>query len=401
MRARRFSAITFDVYWRPLMPSTLAIETERKITRRLMPFLFILYVTAYIDRVNISFAGIGMTNELGFSNEVFGFGSGIFFLGYSLLEIPGAMLAELWSARKWISTIMVIWGMLACFTGLIRTSAEFNIIRFLLGLAEGGFFPAVVVYLTHWYCYEKRGKAIAMFMAAIPLSIVIGAPISGLLLHLQSLGLSGWRWLLILESIPALVGGIVTWFYLPDWPKDARWLAPAERDGISIELARETQKKAESGRQHNSIAGAFRKPVVLAIAFSSLMVNTSGYGLVIWLPKIIQRFSGAGTLAVGLLVMIPYLVSVPAMLIVGWSSDRTCERRWHAAVAAITGGIGLALSQIFAGNPVLSFVSLMVAAIGILSYYPPMWALPTSLLSQGTAAASFGFINLVANAGGF
>ncbi|MDQ2948732.1 MAG: MFS transporter, partial [Acidobacteriota bacterium] len=197
------------------MPTTVVLDTvaasaQRKITRRLIPFLFLLYVTAFIDRVNVSFAGLDMTRELHFSNEVFGFGAGIFFFGYCLLEIPGAMLAQVWSARKWIAAIMIGWGMLAALTGLIHTALEFNVIRFLLGFAEGGFFPAVVVYLTHWFRQEHRAKAIAMFMAAIPVSNAVGAPLAGLLLHLHWLGLSGWRWLLILEGIPAFICGVIT-----------------------------------------------------------------------------------------------------------------------------------------------------------------------------------------------
>src|SRR5712691_9355140 len=209
------------------------------------------------------------------------------------------MLAESWSARKWIASIMIGWGMLAAFTVLIHSAAQFNIIRFLLGLAEGGFFPAVVVYLTHWFRYEERAKAIAMFMAAIPVSNMIGAPISGLLMRLNWLGLAGWRWLLILEGIPALVGGVVTLFYLTDWPKDAHWLAPEERDWITAELAREShEKKAKRG--HLSILKALRQPIVLALALSYFLINTSGYGLNIWLPKMVQKLFALSTLQVSL-----------------------------------------------------------------------------------------------------
>ena len=384
----------------PVIADDVGVRTRRKITRRLLPFLFILYITAYIDRVNVSFAGLDMTRELGFSNEVFGFGAGIFFFGYCLLEIPGAMLVETWSARKWIASIMIGWGVLSSLTGLIRNSIEFDLIRFLLGFAEGGFFPAVVVYLTHWYRYQDRGKAVAMFMTAIPISNAIGSPIAGLLLGLHWLGLSGWRWLLILEGIPAFIGGLVTLFYLTDRPRDARWLAPEEREWITQELQRELhQKKGE--REHLSILAALRQPVILALSLSYFFVNTSGYGLNIWLPKIVQKLSGFSTIELALVLAIPYLIAAPAMLLTGWHSDKTGERHWHAGGVAVLAGIGLALSQTFSSSPAMTVAMFTVAAMGILSYYPPMWALPTRLLSERTAAASFGFMNLIANFGGF
>jgi MFS transporter, ACS family, tartrate transporter len=384
----------------PMLADSVGVRTRRKITRRLLPFLFLLYITAYIDRVNVSFAGLDMTRELGFSNEVFGFGAGIFFFGYCLLEIPGAMLVETWSARKWIATIMVAWGILSSVTGLIRSAIEFDIIRFLLGVAEGGFFPAVVVYLTHWYRYEDRAKAVAIFMTAIPVSNAIGAPIAGFLMSLHWLGLSGWRWLLILEGIPAFLAGLVTLCYLTDRPRNAHWLTPEERDWITGELQRELrQKKSERG--HLSILAALRQPVVLALALSYFLVNTSGYGLNIWLPKIVQKMSGLSTLELSFVLAIPYLVAAPAMMLNGWHSDKTGERRRHAAGAALLGGIGLALSQTFSSSPPLAIAMFTLAAMGILSYYPPYWALPTRMLSERAAAASFGFVNLIANFGGF
>ena len=378
----------------------LAAGARRKISRRLIPFLFLLYITAYIDRVNVSFAGLEMTRELHFSNEVFGFGAGIFFFGYSLLEIPGAMLAQTWSARKWIAGIMISWGMLAALTGLIRSAAEFNIIRFLVGLAEGGFFPAVVVYLTHWFRQEDRGKAVAMFMAAIPVANAVGAPIAGFLLGIHWLGVSGWRWLLILEGIPAFLGGVVTLFYLTDWPKDALWLAPREREWISGELDRELCEK-KIARGHMSISEALRQPVVLALTLSYFCINTSSYGLNIWLPKMVQKLPGLTTMQVSLVSAIPFLCAIPAMLICGWHSDKTGDRKWHAATAAIAAGVGLALSQWAAENLLLVVISFSIASIGIMSYYPTFWALPTRLLSDRSAAASFGFMNLTANIGGF
>jgi MFS transporter, ACS family, tartrate transporter len=384
----------------PMLADSVGVRTRRKITRRLLPFLFLLYVTAYVDRVNVSFAGLDMTRELGFSNEVFGFGAGIFFFGYCLLEIPGAMLVETWSARKWIAAIMIGWGILSSLTGLIRSAIEFDIIRFLLGVAEGGFFPAVVVYLTHWYRYEDRAKAVAIFMTAIPISNAIGAPIAGFLMSLHWLGLSGWRWLLILEGIPAFLAGLATLFYLTDRPRNAHWLTPEERDWITDELQRELrQKKSERG--HKSILAALRQPVVLALALSYFLVNTSGYGLNIWLPKIVQKMSGLSTIELSFVLAIPYLMAAPAMTLTGWHSDKTGERRWHAAGAALLGGIGLALSQTFSSSPPLAVAMFTLAAMGILSYYPPYWALPTRMLSERAAAASFGFVNLIANFGGF
>jgi MFS transporter, ACS family, tartrate transporter len=378
----------------------VAIRARRKISRRLIPFLFVLYVTAFVDRVNVSFAGLDMTRELHFSNEVFGFGAGIFFFGYSLLEIPGAMLAQAWSARKWIAGIMIAWGMLAALTGLIHNAVEFNIIRFLVGLAEGGFFPAVVVYLTHWFRQEDRGKAVAMFMAAIPVSNAVGAPIAGFLLQFHWLGLSGWRWLLLLEGIPAFLFGVATLFYLTDWPKDAKWLAAEERDWINGELDRELRDK-KTTRGHMGVLQALRQPVVLTLALSYFCLNTSGYGLNIWLPKMVQQFPGLTTMQISLVSAIPFLCAIPAMLLYGWHSDRSGDRKWHAVVAAITAAIGLALSQWTPGNHLLVITGFSIASIGIMSYYPTFWALPTNLLSDRSAAASFGFMNLIANFGGF
>jgi len=379
------------------MTTASAEHARRKIALRLIPFLFLLYITAFVDRVNVGFAGLDMTRELHFSNEAFGFGSGIFFFGYCLLEIPGAMLADTWSARRWIATIMIGWGVLASATGLIRTTTEFNVIRFLLGLAEGGFFPAVVVYLTHWFRQEDRGKATAMFMAAIPVSNALGAPIAGLLLRLHWLGVSGWRWLLILEGVPAFLGGVAALFYLTDRPKQAGWLTKDEQDWITGELSKEAGKS----RGHGSMLDALRRPIVLALALAYFLLNTSGYGLNIWLPKMVQTFSGLTKFQISLVVAIPYLGSIPAMVLAGWHSDKTGERRWHATLAALLAGLGLALSQFVHGNPVLVIVSFSVAAIGVMSFYPTYWALATGIMSARSAAASFGFVNLIANFGGF
>ena len=378
----------------------LSATAPRRIARRLLPFLFLLYITSFIDRVNVGFAGLQMTRDLHFSNEVFGFGAGIFFFGYGVLQIPGAILAETWSARKWIATIMIAWGLLASLTGLIRSAAEFHAVRFLLGLAEGGFFPAVIVYLTHWFRQRDRAKAIGLFMAAVPVSNAVGAPIAGFLLGLNWLGLSGWRWLLILEGFPALLCGIVTIFYMNDCPRDARWLSSSERAWIAAELERESVEKRSHRSGHLKILQAFRQPVVLALAVSLSLINATGFGLNIWLPKFVRSFHGLNSFQISLVAAIPPAFAIPAMLLCGWHSDRTNERRWHAALAAIVAGAGLVLSQA-TPNPVFIMAGFSIATMGIMSYHPPYWVLPTRLLSDTTAAASLGFVNMFANLGSF
>src|SRR5438552_493500 len=247
--------------------STIGGRTRKRINRRLIPFLFLLYIVAFLDRINVGFAGLEMTRELGFSNEVFGLGAGIFFVGYVLLEIPGTILVEVWSARKWIARIMVTWGLMAALTGLIHTAQQFYWARFLLGVAEAGFFPGVIVYLTHWYRSADRARSIAMFMSAIPLSQCVGAPISAALMNIHWLGWSGWRWLLILEGAPAIVLGIATVFYLTDRPEQAAWLSDAERDWIVRELDLEKKRKAVGAPMTVWRALAHRNVVLLTIAY--------------------------------------------------------------------------------------------------------------------------------------
>ena len=377
----------------------IAERTRRRITRRLMPFLFLLYIIAYLDRVNVGFAGLEMTRELGFSNEVFGFGAGIFFVGYFLLEIPGTMIVELWSARKWIARIMISWGLLASLTGLIHTAHQFYWIRFALGAAEAGFFPGVIVYLTHWYRYEDRGKAVAMFMAAIPIANIVGAPVSGLLLNINWLGYAGWRWLLILEGIPAVICGVITLFYLTDWPKDAHWLPQDEKNWITSQLERE--KRTKKAVKPLSVWQAVRHRDVVLLTLVYFFIVTGNYGFGIWLPKIVQRLSGLSSFWVTMVTAIPFLAALPAMLVVGWHSDRTGERRWHTAIPIFAVAFGLAASQAVGGDVPLSMALFSIAAMGLYSYLPSFWALPTTFLDSAAAAACIGLINSFGNLGGF
>lgn len=377
----------------------LAERTRRHVSRRLMPFLFCLYVVSYIDRINIGFAGLQMTGELGFSNAVFGFGSGIFFVGYVLLGIPGAIVVEKWSAHRAMAVAMLVWGCVAAATGLIHTRSEFYFMRFALGVTEAGFFPGMITYLTHWYCPRDRAKAVAMFMAAIPMSQVIAAPISALLLRVHWLGLSGWRWLLILEGAPAVVCGIISGFYLTDWPRQAKWLAREEQEWLTGELERESARKAPAGRMPWYRALGNRN--VLLLCFVYFGGTTGTYGLGLWMPKMLQRVGHLNAVQTSWYTAIPALIAVPVMLACGWHSDRSGERTWHTAIPRFAGAAALGGIAVLNVNLLTALVLFSVAFAGVVAAYPSLWAIPSSLLGASAAAASIGLINSVGNLGGF
>ncbi len=364
-----------------------------------MPFLFLLYIIAYIDRINIGFAGLQMTSELHFSNSVFGFGSGIFFAGYALLGIPGAVLIERWSARKAIAITMLIWGCVASATGLIHSAPEFYVMRVLLGITEAGFFPGVIGYLCHWYCKEDRAKAIAMFMAASPLSQVIASPLSAVLLKVTWGGLMGWRWLLILEGVPAVVAGVLSYFYLSDRPRDAKWLAADERDWLAAELERENAGKGAHARMRLVDALRHRDVILLALTYFGSTCGT--YGLGLWMPKIIQKLGSLTVVKSALLAGIPAIAAIPAMLLNGWHSDSTRERVWHTAIPRVLAAIALAVIAIFPVGIPMTLALLAVALAGIFAGFPPLWSIPSSFLGTVAAAASIGLINSFGNLGGF
>jgi MFS family permease len=285
----------------------------------------LLYVIAFLDRVNVAYAALEMSHDLAFSDRVFGLGAGIFFLGYFLLEIPGTLIVERWSARRWIARIMVSWGIVTSLVGLVHTPRQFYTARFLLGIAEAGFFPGIIVYLTHWFRHEDRAKAVAAFMTAVPLSNIFGSPLAGQILRIHWLGLQGWRWLFILEGIPAVIFGVVTLFYLTDWPRQAAWLPKEECEWITAELENEKQRKAAS--HSYTILEALRQRDVLLLALIYFMGSTGIYGFIIWFPTILKRASGLPTGTVTLLVALPYLAGLIAMVLNGWHSDHTRERR--------------------------------------------------------------------------
>ena len=377
----------------------LAVRARNKITRRLMPFLICLFIVAFIDRVNLGYAALEMTKDLSFNPEIFGFGAGIFFFGYFLFEIPGTLLVETWSARKWLARIIISWGILALLMGFIQNTTHFYIARFLLGAAEAGFFPGVIVYLSHWFRYQDRAKAVAMFMAAIPVSNIFGAPISGLILGVNWLGLEGWRWVFILEAIPAIILGIATIFYLTDRPKDAKWLAEEERTWISNEL--ENEKKRQKAKRNFSVWEAFRHRNVLLLAAGYFCAVTSAYGFNFWLPTILKGVSDYTNFQVSAIAALPYCAGLLAMLVIGWSSDRTGERRWHTAFSLLAVSAGLFLSALFSENVWLAVAFFCVAGAGLYSYLPGFWAIPATFLTESAAAAAIGLINSVGNLGGF
>ena len=378
----------------------LGDRTRHRIALRLLPYVFLLYVIAFLDRMNISTAALEMPRDLGFSDRVIGLGSGIFFLGYILLEIPGTLIVEHWSARRWIARIMVSWGIVTIAMAFIRTLHQFYTVRFLLGLAEAGFFPGVIVYLTHWFIYQDRAKAVANFMAAIPLSYVFGSPVSGWLLGVHWMGMRGWRWLFIVEGIPALFFGVMTWFYLTDWPHQAKWLPTDERDWITHQL--EQEKQAKKSAHAYTVWEAVRDRHVLTLSVAYFVENAAGFALSFWMPTMIKRLSGLTNFRVALLVAVPNLVGLVAMQVNGWHSDRTTERRWHTAIPLFVTASALLVLSLAELGTTASVALFAVATAGVLAFLPSFWAMPSAFLSDSAAAVSTGAINCFAvGLGGF
>jgi MFS transporter, ACS family, tartrate transporter len=374
----------------------IGLSARRRIARRLLPFLFTLFVIAFLDRVNVSYAALEMTHDLSFSNRVFGFGSGIFFVGYLLFEIPGCLIVERWSARKWFARIMITWGLITVLMAFIRTPTHFYVVRILLGAAEAGFFPGVLVYLTHWFRSEDRAKAGAMFMIAIPVANIIGSPLGGWLLGVNWFGMQGWRWLFIVEGIPAIVFGIITVFYLTDWPREARWLAPEEREWITTELEKEALAKKAS--RSYKIWEALLQPTVIQLTLIYFFAVSSIYSLSIWLPTFLKRASGMSNLAVTMLSIIPYVAVLLAMLFNGWHSDRTNERRWHTAIPLMLGVVAFALTILSGSYFWFAFLCLTAASTAN-AFLPAFWPVPSAFLGESAAAASIGLINSIGNLG--
>jgi ACS family tartrate transporter-like MFS transporter len=400
-------------------PGAAAVESpldraRRKAYRRLIPLCFISYVIAYVDRSNVAIAKLTMTRDLpGFDNAVIGFGAGVFFIGYFLLEIPGTLIVEKWSARKWIARIMITWGIVAALTALVKTPFQFYVVRFLLGLAEAGFYPGVIVYLTHWFASRDRARALAYFFVATPIAQVISPKLSNMLLkigtdevvggvavhHPEVWGLEGWQWIYIAWGIPAVVLGILVLLYLTDRPQQAKWLSAEERDALLAELEREKDARPSSHKM--GLGAALRHPKVLLLALIYFLVVTGSYGVEFFMPSILERWYSLKFDALTWLVILPPLLAVFGQLFVGWSSDRKKERWLHTAVPMASGAAGLLLVTQSRGSLPLTIVGFMLAYAGFKAYLPAFWSLPSLFLSGTSAAGSIGFINSVGNLGGF
>jgi ACS family tartrate transporter-like MFS transporter len=379
--------------------SDVGQRARRRIAYRLLPFVFLLYVVNYIDRVNVSFANLRMSADLGFSDRVYGLGVGMFYITYVLFEIPGAMIVERWSARKWIARIMISWGIVTILTGFVQTAGQFYAARFFLGIAESSFFPGMIVYLTHWFRGTERSRAIACLYAAVPAGSLIGSPLAGWLLGVHWRLLAGWRWLFILEGIPAIVFGIVTVFYLTDWPAQAGWLPQDERDWLVNELQTELQGKKNI--RSYTIMEAFCDRRILRLILAYFLALTGALGTIYWIPTFVKRLSGFSTQTVTSLLLIPALIGIAGMLINGWHSDETGERHWHSVIPLVAAGSMFLLLTVFRHEVPLAIACLLLGSGFFYAFYPVFWSIPTAMLCESAAAATFGLINSIGQLGGF
>ncbi|MCS7483672.1 MFS transporter [Umezawaea endophytica] len=378
----------------------------RKVALRLVPYLCLLYFVNYLDRVNIGFAGPnGMREELQLTATAFGFASGIFFIGYLLLEVPSNLALHRFGARRWIARIMVTWGVLATAMAFVPNGSVLILLRFLLGVAEAGFFPGIILYLTYWFPASERARVVALFMAAIPISSALGATLSGLLIEAGDgwFGLSGWRVMFLVEGVPALVLAVVTWFYLTDRPSDAKWLTADERRWLARELLEE-QRRTEA-EHHWPLRKALTHPRVLALAFVYFGIVYGLYTLGFFLPTIIAGFEQqfGTTMSVverGLVNAVPYAIGAVVMVLWARHGDRTRERTWHVALPVLVGGVAIPIA-LYLGNPVAAMAAVTVCAVGVCAALPTFWALPTNFLTGAAAAGGIALINSLGNVSGF
>jgi len=368
----------------------------RILTRRLVAFLFLLYIVAYLDRINLGFAALQMQKQLDFTDSIYGLGAGIFFAGYFLFQVPSNLVLMRVGVRRWIALLMVTWGIISASMCMVTGARSFYALRFLLGAAEAGFFPGVILYFKTWFPARTRARTVSRFMSAAPLSGVIGGPLSGALLGLHGKsGMAGWQWMFILEGLPAVILGVIAWMYLVDSPADARWLNSDQKSWLQRTLQQEHIEISQSSGR-----GGIRVWPILVLSLVYFGLNTVSYGVSLWLPTLIKSLSGMSNLAIGILSAVPYVTAAVAMIAVGLHSDKSGERRWHVAVPAFAGALALSLAT-HTNSVSVTTALLSVAVLGVFSMMGPFWAMPTALLSATAAAVGIAVINSLGNLGGF
>jgi D-galactonate transporter len=374
-------------------------RTYKKVTMRIVPFLFICYLAAYLDRVNVGFAKLQMLHELNFSETVYGFGAGIFFLGYVLFEVPSNVIMHKVGARLWIARIMITWGLISGAMAFVHSAWTFYLLRFLLGVAEAGFIPGILLYLTYWYPAKRRGRVTAIFLTAIPMASIFGGPLSGWILNAVSgaHGFSGWQWLFLLETIPSLVLGIVTLLYLDDRVASVNWLDDDEKRIIVENIAREDQEKEHLS--HLSVA--FKTPRVWLLGLIYFCLASGIYIISFWLPTLIKQTGVSDPLQIGLLTAVPYIAAIIAMVAVNSHADRVRERRWHTLIPAVVTACGLLLTAWAVNNTLLAMAGLVMATAGASTAQSSFWTFPAAFLGGAAAAAGIALINSLGNIAGF
>ena len=381
-----------------IVETPLESKAYSKVLWRLVPFLFLCYVVAYLDRVNVGFAKLQMLADLKFSDTVYGFGAGIFFIGYFIFEVPSDIILSKTGARIWIARIMITWGIISSAMLFVTTPESFYVLRFLLGVSEAGFFPGIILYLTYWFPSERRARVVALFMTAIALSGVIGGPLSGWIMQAFAgvNNLAGWQWLFLLEGIPSILVGIAVIFYLDDSIEGAKWLSQEEKKVLADRIHNDQKGIVDHGIAHTFTSV---KVWLMALIYFSFIMGL--YGISFWLPQLIKSTGVKDVLNIGLLTAIPYGFAAVVMILVGRSSDRTGERRWHTALGAIFGGIALIFAGLYSDSTVFGMIALSVATAGILTSLPLFWTIPTAFLGGTAAAAGIAIINSIGNLAGF
>ncbi|MHB9757696.1 MFS transporter [Streptomyces sp. BYX5S] len=371
----------------------------RKVVRRIVPFLILCYVVSYLDRVNVGFAKLQMSSDLGFSEAAYGLGAGLFFIGYFFFEVPSNLLMQKVGARTWIARIMISWGVVSAAFAFVDSEATFYVLRFLLGAAEAGFYPGVILYCTYWFPSQRRARVIAMFMSAIPVAGIFGNPLSGWIMDVfdDTAGWNGWQWLFVVEAVPAVVIGVICLFYLDNGVRDATWLTDEEKSVV--------ERALEADSAHHTVHGraldAFRNAKVWLMCLIYFCFVMGQYALTFWMPTFVESTGVEGGLAIGALSAVPYLAALVAMNLFGFSADKRRERRWHLVIPSLMGAVGFSMAASFTGSTALALIALSIAAAGVLTCAPLFWSLPTAFLGGTAAAAGLAAINSVGNLAGF